>query len=69
MIAAKVKEMGLRLDLDQAVRILDPGVDRGGVRTADPGIPAPGRSPRHPARSCRSPDREPAVGRRGDAAA
>ena len=36
VITAKVKEMGLRLDLDQAVRILDPAADRA---VFDPLIP------------------------------
>ena len=70
VIDRKVKEMGLRLDLDQAVRRCSTRrADQDGVRPADPGIPAPGRPPRHAARTGRSPDRQPAVGRRGDAAA
>ena len=36
MIAAKVKEMGLRLDLGRAVRVLDPARTRG---VFDPLIP------------------------------
>ena len=48
VIQAKVKEMGLRLKLGETVQILDPGRPRR-VRQADPGIPAPGRPPRHSA--------------------
>ncbi len=69
VIAAKVKEMGLRLNLDHAVQILDPAIGSRRLRQADPRIPAACRPARHPAGTRGAADRDAGLGRRGDAAA
>ena len=46
VIEQRVRDMGLRMDLDKAVRVLDPTQDRGRVRPAVRRLPAPRRAPR-----------------------
>ncbi len=69
IIAAKVKEMGLRMDLGGKVRVLDPEKDGDCVPAFGPGIPATGGTQRHAAGVGGEAGRQPAVGGRRDAAA
>ena len=49
VIERKVREMGLRIDLDRRCARARPGAGRRRVRPAAGGLPAPGRPARHPA--------------------
>ena len=69
VIAAKVKDMGLRLNLTSSVRGARSGHRAGGIRQTGAGIPASGRASRRPARGGGKTGDDPTFGRRGDAAA
>ena len=68
VIEARVHELGLRLDLGGAVRVLDPGQDSAVFEPLVRALSASGGTPRHPARGGGTAARDRARGRGGDAA-